>query len=93
MPDGGGHAAPERTGSGSLAGAARDQGDRLTATVISARGRGGRGGRGLRDERFLILPHPEVADYLKGKATNPDAWVAGMRRLQAHHLRELEEIA
>jgi NAD(P)-dependent dehydrogenase (short-subunit alcohol dehydrogenase family) len=39
--------------------------------------------QGLRDERFLILPHPEVADYYRRKADDPDRWLAGMRRLQA----------
>ncbi|WP_249012001.1 SDR family oxidoreductase [Conexibacter sp. DBS9H8] len=34
-------------------------------------------------ERFLILPHPEVADFIRAKAENPDRWLAGMRRLQA----------
>jgi NAD(P)-dependent dehydrogenase (short-subunit alcohol dehydrogenase family) len=38
---------------------------------------------GLRDERFLILPHPEVAGYVQRKAEDPDRWLAGMRRLQA----------
>lgn len=38
---------------------------------------------GLADERFLILPHPEVADYYQRRATDPDRWQAGMRRLQA----------
>lgn len=33
-------------------------------------------------ERFLVLPHPEVADYLQFKASDPDRWLAGMRRLQ-----------
>jgi NAD(P)-dependent dehydrogenase (short-subunit alcohol dehydrogenase family) len=33
-------------------------------------------------ERFLILPHPEVADYLRLKATEPERWLAGMRKLQ-----------
>jgi NAD(P)-dependent dehydrogenase (short-subunit alcohol dehydrogenase family) len=37
--------------------------------------------QGLADERFLILPHPEVARYWRGKADNPDRWLAGMRRL------------
>ena len=37
---------------------------------------------GLRDERFLILPHPEVAEYVRRKAEDPDRWLAGMRRLQ-----------
>jgi NAD(P)-dependent dehydrogenase (short-subunit alcohol dehydrogenase family) len=38
---------------------------------------------GLRDERFLILPHPEVAQYYERRATDTDRWLAGMRRLQA----------
>ena len=33
-------------------------------------------------ERFLVLPHPEVADYLQRKAADPDRWLAGMRKLQ-----------
>jgi NAD(P)-dependent dehydrogenase (short-subunit alcohol dehydrogenase family) len=38
---------------------------------------------GLRDERFLILPHAEVADYERRRAGERDRWLAGMRRLQA----------
>ena len=38
---------------------------------------------GLRDERFLILPHPQVAEYFRRKADDYDRWLAGMRRLQA----------
>jgi NAD(P)-dependent dehydrogenase (short-subunit alcohol dehydrogenase family) len=38
---------------------------------------------GLADERFLILPHPEVADYERRRAEDRDRWLAGMRRLQA----------
>jgi hypothetical protein len=36
----------------------------------------------IRDERFLILPHPEVAKYMQVKATDPERWLAGMRRLR-----------
>ncbi|MGH9932280.1 MAG: SDR family oxidoreductase [Pyrinomonadaceae bacterium] len=39
--------------------------------------------KGLDEERFLILPHPEVAEYLRRKATDYDRWLRGMRRLQA----------
>ncbi|CAN5561073.1 SDR family oxidoreductase [soil metagenome] len=38
---------------------------------------------GLADGRFLILPHPEVSEYVRRKASDPDRWLAGMRRLQA----------
>lgn len=37
----------------------------------------------LQDDRFLILPHAEVADYYKLRATDTDRWLAGMRKLQA----------
>jgi NAD(P)-dependent dehydrogenase (short-subunit alcohol dehydrogenase family) len=38
---------------------------------------------GLAAERFLILPHPEVAEYFRRKAADPDRWLKGMRRLRA----------
>lgn len=38
---------------------------------------------GLAAERFLILPHPEVATYQQRKAADPDRWLAGVRRLMA----------
>ncbi len=37
---------------------------------------------GLDAERFLILPHPEVATYVRRKAEDPDRWLAGMARLR-----------
>jgi hypothetical protein len=36
---------------------------------------------GLREERFLILPHPEVATFEQRRASDRDRWLAGMRRL------------
>jgi NAD(P)-dependent dehydrogenase (short-subunit alcohol dehydrogenase family) len=41
---------------------------------------------GIRDERFLILPHPEVAEYFSRKAQDYDRWLKGMRRLRARIL-------
>jgi NAD(P)-dependent dehydrogenase (short-subunit alcohol dehydrogenase family) len=38
--------------------------------------------RGLAEEKFLILPHPEVGEYFKRKANDYDRWLRGMRRLQ-----------
>lgn len=39
--------------------------------------------QGIRDEKFLILPHPKVAEYFGRKATDYDRWLKGMRRLRA----------
>jgi NAD(P)-dependent dehydrogenase (short-subunit alcohol dehydrogenase family) len=35
------------------------------------------------EERFLILPHPEVLTFFQRKAMDYDRWLAGMRRLQS----------
>ena len=37
----------------------------------------------LGGSRFLVLPHPEVAGYYAYRAAEPDAWLAGIRRLVA----------
>lgn len=37
----------------------------------------------MREERFLVLPHPEVLDYWRGKTADVDRWLGGMRRLRA----------
>jgi hypothetical protein len=39
----------------------------------------------LADERFWILPHPEVRGYVERKATQIERWLAGMRRLKARY--------
>lgn len=36
----------------------------------------------LASGQFLVLPHPEVASYLRAKADDPDAWLSAMNRLQ-----------
>ncbi len=37
---------------------------------------------GLAAGRFLILPHPEVLEFFRRKASDYDRWLAGMRRLR-----------
>lgn len=36
---------------------------------------------GLREERLLIFPHPQVAQYFAYKAGDNERWLAGMRRM------------
>ncbi|MEU6776133.1 SDR family NAD(P)-dependent oxidoreductase [Streptomyces sp. NPDC046759] len=38
--------------------------------------------RGMEEDRFLILPHPEVAEYYQARATDPDRWLSGMNHIQ-----------
>ena len=38
----------------------------------------------LQDGRFLVLPHPEVADYYRGRASDTDRWLGGMNKLQRY---------
>ena len=47
--------------------------DDVAATVLDA----------IRDERFLILPHPEVETYEQRRAGDRERWLRGMRRAQA----------
>jgi NAD(P)-dependent dehydrogenase (short-subunit alcohol dehydrogenase family) len=46
--------------------------DQLADTVIET----------LTEERFLVLPHPEVLTYMRRKTDDYDRWLGGMRRLQ-----------
>ncbi len=36
----------------------------------------------LSGDRFLILPHPEVAQFAVRRAADPDRWLAGMNKIQ-----------
>ena len=46
--------------------------DEVAATVAAA----------LEGESFLVLPHPEVADYYRLRAAEPDRWLGGMNKMQ-----------
>lgn len=37
---------------------------------------------GIAADRFLILPHPEVAGYYAARAAEPERWLGGMNKLQ-----------
>ena len=39
---------------------------------------------GIREERLLILPHPEVATYMAHRGDDHERWIRGMRRLQGY---------
>lgn len=41
----------------------------------------------LREERFYVLPHPEVEEYVRRKGDNIDRWLGGMRRLRQRTLQ------
>ncbi|MBJ7340744.1 SDR family oxidoreductase [Mycolicibacterium sp.] len=47
--------------------------DRVAASTVDA----------IREGRFLVLPHPAVLDMYRGKGTDYERWLAGMRRYQA----------
>jgi NAD(P)-dependent dehydrogenase (short-subunit alcohol dehydrogenase family) len=38
--------------------------------------------KGIEQDRFLILPHPEVAGYYQARAADPDRWMTNMNHLQ-----------
>lgn len=41
---------------------------------------------GLAEDRFLLLPDPDVATYAQRKAGDPERWLAGMRRFRTRTL-------
>lgn len=43
---------------------------------------------GVKEGRFLILPHPEAADYFQRRAADTDRWIDGMRRLRRKALEK-----
>jgi NAD(P)-dependent dehydrogenase (short-subunit alcohol dehydrogenase family) len=38
--------------------------------------------KAIEGDSFLILPHPEVADYYRMRATETDRWLGGMNKMQ-----------
>jgi len=43
---------------------------------------------GLAAERFIILTHPEVLEYMRRKTSDYDRWIGGMNRLYRRLLGE-----
>src|SRR4051812_31092763 len=37
----------------------------------------------IKEERFLILPHPEVGRYMRNRGADHERWLSGMRELHA----------
>lgn len=62
--------APKSLGNGQTDGII--EADQLALVVVEA----------LRDERFHVLPHPEVETYVRRKGDDIDRWLMGMRRLR-----------
>ena len=36
----------------------------------------------IENEKFLVLPHKEVGEYVQRKGNDRDRWISGMQRLQ-----------
>ena len=60
--------------------------DFLTSGALEPEGVADAVVQGVAAERFLILPHPEVEDYVRRKADDYDRWLRGMRRLRSRLL-------
>jgi NAD(P)-dependent dehydrogenase (short-subunit alcohol dehydrogenase family) len=39
----------------------------------------------ISEEKFLVLPHTEVAEYVSRKGNDRDRWISGMQRLQKQY--------
>jgi NAD(P)-dependent dehydrogenase (short-subunit alcohol dehydrogenase family) len=61
------------SGGGSAAGDGMIMPEELAEATIQA----------IRDETFLILPHPEVKTYMERKVNDYDRWIKGMQRWRA----------
>ncbi len=66
--------APRRLGDGQTDGIIEPE--QLAETVVEA----------LREQRFHVLPHPEVEEYVRRKGDDIERWLGGMRRLRRKSL-------
>ena len=66
-----------------LLGPTGDRKSFLSEGSVSAEDVAGKVMEAIESERFLILPHPEVAEYERRKTIDRDRWLGGMRRLRA----------
>lgn len=64
-----------RAGGGSVA----EQVVRLAGRVLQPEEVAAEVVEAVHDGRFLVLPHPEVADHMRHRATDPERWLAAMR--------------
>lgn len=69
----GGLAAGDPAGTSVVASGPMLEPDQVAEAVVEA----------MREERFLVLPHPDVATYMRHRAEDPERWLRGMRRLWA----------
>jgi len=65
-----------------LLGPTGDRKSFLSEGSVSAEEVAGKVVEAIEAERFLVLPHPEVAEYEQRKAADRDRWLKGMRRLR-----------
>lgn len=74
---------PQGVSTPMLAGAGQDAATLRAGAVISAEQVADEVIAAWAEGRFLILPHPEVAEYERRRATDRDRWLAAMRRLRS----------
>jgi NAD(P)-dependent dehydrogenase (short-subunit alcohol dehydrogenase family) len=43
----------------------------------------------MQNGKFLVLPHPEVAQYFRNKGQDYERWVGGMQKMYAHHTQKV----
>jgi NAD(P)-dependent dehydrogenase (short-subunit alcohol dehydrogenase family) len=42
--------------------------------------------KAVAEDRYMVLPHQEVKEYFRRKASDYDRWIHGMQRLRSRHL-------